>query len=86
MREQHSRREYFIYFILVCFVGGGGVSKLIYVISFLFCSKLNAKNLLFYVYLGKPKNSLIIPLAVGLTLLFLFLVVVIFLIFRRTQR
>ncbi|XP_078383006.1 protein amnionless-like isoform X1 [Oculina patagonica] len=35
---------------------------------------------------GKPKNSMIIPLAVGLTLLFLFLVVVIFLIFRRTQR
>lgn len=35
---------------------------------------------------GKPKNSLIIPLAVGLTLLFLFLVVVIFLIFRCTQR
>lgn len=35
---------------------------------------------------GKPKNSLIIPLAVGLTLLFLFLVLVIFLICRRTQR
>jgi len=35
---------------------------------------------------GQRKNSLIIPLAVGLTLLFLFVVLVIFLICRRTQR
>ncbi|KAM7426748.1 hypothetical protein ABFA07_022013 [Porites harrisoni] len=35
---------------------------------------------------GKPKNNLVIPLAVGLTILFLFLVTVLFLIFRRTKR
>jgi len=35
---------------------------------------------------GKRKNSFIIPLAVGLTILFLFLTVALFLIFRRTKR
>ena len=37
-------------------------------------------------FTGKPKNNLVIPLAVGLTILFLFLVTVLFLIFRRTKR
>jgi len=35
---------------------------------------------------GKRNNSFVIPLAVGLTILFLFLIVALFLIFRRTKR